>query len=174
MKQKNSTTNGFTFIELLVVITTIAILAAVVLLIVKPTELVKQGRDHQRVFDLADLERAITAVTAESGSIPTILCANTTSPCSGDSRPETPANKYPNGTGWVKVNLSQQKVFTSPVLPVDPLNNEIYHYTYSTNATGDKWEINAKFESQKYSDEMKSDGGNADDKYEVGTDPTIQ
>ena len=52
-------------------------------------------------------------------------------------------------------------------LPVDPLNNAQYYYTYKSD--GQYWEIDATLESDQYKDLMSRDGGNDDSHYEVGT-----
>lgn len=175
-------TEGFTLVELLVVIAIIAILAAIVVLIINPLELTRRGRDAARLTDLSSLQNAINVAVQESTASGTgnILCegGNTGEACSGDSNPDSAANRNSNGTGWVKVNLSSQKSVSVPTLPVDPINNATYHYTYQTNTPSagqypDRWEINAVLESQQYQTKMSQDGGNNASAYEVGSDLQI-
>lgn len=165
----NKPTQGFTLVELLVVIAIIAILAAVVILIINPLELMKRGRDATRLKDLSNLSSAINVSLQEALTAPvTILCKESGQyPCVGRSNNE---GRSTNGTGWVKADLSQKAV-TVPTLPVDPINDGDYHYTYcAANLDGqDGWEINATLESDQLKSKMYSDGGNEGDRYEVGS-----
>jgi len=51
---------GFTLLELLIVITILAILTLVVVLFINPVEMLKKARDVQRMSDLAVTRTAIT------------------------------------------------------------------------------------------------------------------
>lgn len=168
------TARGFTLVELLIVIAIIAILAAVVILIINPLELTRRGRDSTRISDLANLSNAISvAVQEATNSGAAVLCANTGSyPCNGNS---TTNGFGVNGTnGWVRVNLSASAQSVSlPTLPRDPTNSTGatgYHYVYCAN--NDTWEINGRFESQKYTvtdDRDGTDGGDDPNLYEGGS-----
>ena len=56
---------------------------------------------------------------------------------------------------------------TVSTLPIDPLNNNEFHYTYC--ADNDSWEMNTTLESDNLKAKMFSDGGNELDRYEVGS-----
>lgn len=173
-KTAHNSIEGFTLVELLVVIAIIAILAAVVVLIINPIELTKRSRDAARLTDLANLQQAINVAAQEATSSGTaILCVGGLSngtTCSGNSNDAGSIRKS-DGTGWVKVDLSSQKSVSVPTLPVDPVNNSIYHYTYKSD--GNTWEIDAALESDQQKDKMKSDGGDNDNEYEVGSNLTL-
>lgn len=159
---------GFTLVELLVVIAIIAILATVVILIINPLELMRRSRDSTRLKDLDNLQQAIN-VSLQEGSMSSnpvsILCKSSGSyPCTGSSNNGTRAT---NGDGWVKADLAAQNAVTVPTLPVDPVNDSDYHYTYC--ADNDTYELNTTLESDSLRGKMASDGGNAYDKYEVGS-----
>jgi prepilin-type N-terminal cleavage/methylation domain-containing protein len=174
MNLKRKTAQGFTLVELLVVIAIIAILAAVVVLIINPIELTRRSRDAARLTDLANLQQAINvAVQEATSSGAQILCVGTTAPCNGASNSSDANNRKADGTGWVKVNLSAQKSVSVPTLPVDPINDSTYHYSYQTNSAGDGWEIDAVLESDQQKGKMATDGGNDDAQYEVGSTLTI-
>jgi prepilin-type N-terminal cleavage/methylation domain-containing protein len=170
--RKTAQTKGFTLVELLVVIAIIAILAAVVLLIINPLELTRRGRDAARLSDMANLQQAINVAVQEAtgAGATSILCVGglTGGVCSGDSSSGT---RVANGTGWVKVNLSVQQSVSVPTLPVDPVNNTAFHYSYCSD--GNTWEIDAALESQQQSPKMANDGGDEADKYEVGSALTL-
>lgn len=165
------TAKGFTLVELLVVIAIIAVLAAVVVLIINPLELTRRSRDATRLSDLANLQTAINVAAQEATNSGTeILCVGglTGGYCTGRSDQDSRAS---NGTGWVKVDLSNQKSVSVPTLPADPTNNATYHYTYC--ADGSAWEIDAKLESQQQIAKMRDDGGPANyDNDITGTAPT--
>ncbi len=158
--------SGFTLVELLVVIAIIAVLAAVIVLIINPLELTRRSRDAARLTDLSNLQQAINvAVQEATTSGAAILCKDAGSyPCNGSSHTGTRAS---NGSGWIKTDLSAQKSVSVPTLPVDPINDATYHYTYCAN--DDAWEINTVLESDQLSNKMTGDGGGEDDKYEVGS-----
>ncbi len=163
------TARGFTLVELLVVIAIIAILAAVVVLIINPIELTKRSRDAARLTDLANLQQAINVAAQEAtASGAAILCSGTTAPCQGDSKADGRAS---DGSGWVKVNLSAQKSVSVPTLPIDPINDDTYKYSYYSD--GNAWEINAVLESDQQKGKMSTDGGNNDNAYEVGSNLTL-
>ncbi len=160
---------GFTLVELLVVIAIIAILAAVVVLIINPLELTRRGRDAARLSDLANLQNAINVSLPEAtgSSVVGILCngADTYADCTGKS---DTGKRDADGTGWVKVNLTAAKGSVSvPVLPADPVNSTVSHYTYC--ADKDAWEIDAKLESEQQKNKMTTDGGEDNALYEVGS-----
>lgn len=162
---------GFTLVELLVVIAIVAILAAVVVLIINPLELTRRGRDAARLTDLADLQNAINIAVQDatgSGAVAILCHPAGVYPCSGQSHVDSRAS---NGTGWVKSDLSSQKSVSLPTLPIDPINNTTFHYTYC--ADNDAWEINAVLESDQQKGRMASDGGNESDRYEVGSNLTL-
>ncbi len=167
---KKTALKGFTLVELLVVIAIIAILAAVVVLIINPLELTRRGRDAARLTDLANLQNAINVAVQESTGSGTVavLCKGSSYPCNGSSATGT---RTSDGTGWVKADLSAQKSVSVPTLPVDPTNSTAYHYTYC--ADKDQWEIDTALESDQQKDKMKNDGGNEDDKYEVGSNLSL-
>lgn len=166
------TARGFTLIELLVVIAIIAILGLVVFWTINPLDLQKRTRDSNRLADLAQVQQGITLLLQEASSTAKLLCNGADYPCTGKS---SDANSKKNdGTGWVKVNFSDQKTVQVPALPADPTNDSTYYYEYKATAD-EKWEINATLESDKYKPEMRntSDGGDNDDKYERGSDLTV-
>lgn len=136
---------GFTLIELLVVIVIISVLALIVMLLINPLQIAKRTRDSNRLTDLANLQRAINVATLEAtDSGNTTFCQNMPPPCSGDSYPSAGNARRPDGSGWVKVDLSGKRALSAPVLPIDPLNNETFHYSYSSD--GKTWQIQATLE----------------------------
>jgi hypothetical protein len=89
-------------------------------------------------------------------------------PCTG--RSDT-GNREINGNGWVKVNFSNQYSLSIGVLPIDPTNNGVYHYTYHSDGMG--YEINTMLESIQMQEKMRKDGGDNQSFYEKGTKLTL-
>lgn len=173
---KKSLPRGFTLIELLVVIAILAILAVTVYLAINPIEILRRGRDTTRLTDLQNLKQAITVALAE-GTGDKLLCNGSDLPCSEKSNPASALKKASDGTGWVKVNVKNQQSVSMATLPLDSTNDNTYHYTYcaDTKSNTDVWEISTVLESDQQKGKMlnSSDGGNEDDKYEIGSDLTL-
>jgi|SRR3989344_3101576 len=160
---------GFTLVELLVVLAIIGVLATVVTLVINPLELMKRSRDSNRLKDLENLSQATNISLQEgslsSSSIASVLCKTSGSyPCVGSSNT---GNRLTDGNGWVKTDLASQNSITVPTLPVDPVNDSNYHYTYC--ADNDLYELNTTLESDQFRAKMFSDGGDSIDQYEVGS-----
>lgn len=159
---------GFTLVELLIVIVIIAVLAAIIALLVNPAELIKRGRDAQRLSDFNNLHRAINIVIQDStNSSQALLCNGVVGSCTSNS---TSGTRVPNGGGWVKVNLSVQTVVSLASLPIDPVNSTGAtgnHYVYCSNGT--QWELFTNLESQQQQSRLAADGGGDNTKYEVGS-----
>ncbi len=165
MKKSAQVHQGFTLVELLVVIAIIAILAAVVVLVINPLELTRRGRDAARLADLATLQSAINLTVQEAaGPLETILCPAGV-PCTATSNGAD--GRGSDGSGWVKVDLTSSASVSMSTLPVDPTNSGANVYTYCANATG--WEINANLESNQQAGKLDGDGGDAPLLYEVGS-----
>jgi prepilin-type N-terminal cleavage/methylation domain-containing protein len=194
---------GFTLIELLVVIAIIAILSVVVILSLNPAELLRQSRDSERISDLSTLKTAIslylvdaTTPNIASSSFGYSACylsslsgaGTTTAKCgvfansypSGDVSTTSALYRKNNAQGWLPVNFSQIS-YGSPlsVLPVDPVDNALYYYSYAATTTGGYYfEIDAFMESKKYgaggsNDVVTTDGGDNTSTYEVGNQPGL-
>ena len=67
---------GFTLIEMMIAVGIIAILAVTVILVINPANLLKEGRDSQRIADLNQMNRAMSLYIANVGDIPSSLCAS--------------------------------------------------------------------------------------------------
>lgn len=79
IKQKTNVQQGFTLIEILVVIGMIAILATIVLIAINPGRQFKQARDSQRVSNVNAILNAIGQYTADNkGTIPAAITTTAT------------------------------------------------------------------------------------------------
>jgi hypothetical protein len=82
--------------------------------------------------------------------------------------------KNPDGVGWIENGTSEGSCLMSRYiseLRIDPVNNDTYMYRYKANAG--KFELDIKFEADSNKGKMKTDGGNDDNWYEVGTDKSL-
>ena len=139
---------GFTLLELLIVITILAILTLVVVLFINPVEMLRKARDVQRMSDMAVLRTAIVLYlqdrpTNTLGTSPPCDNANTPAAttsiwasipndaASGDklttayASSTTALNTKNDRKGWVRVNFASVASSSSPPvakLPIDPIN----------------------------------------------------
>ncbi|MCL5784215.1 MAG: prepilin-type N-terminal cleavage/methylation domain-containing protein [Patescibacteria group bacterium] len=157
---------GFTLTELLVVLAIVVIFVAIVLVVINPFEVMKKGRDSTRMSDLDNLQKAIIVALSNSTDTAATLCHNSAVPCTDSSLSLGARNN--DSTGWVKVDFTGQLTLSISTLPVDPINNPTYHYTYYSD--GVSFELNAVLESSKQRFTMAQDGGDNNNVYEVGTD----
>lgn len=68
MKTTKEQTKGFTLLELLIVISVLAILSVALILVLNPTESMRKSRDAQRINDLGTLKTAIGLYLTETAS----------------------------------------------------------------------------------------------------------
>jgi len=164
----NGKNSGWLIIALVGLLFLIPILAAIVVLIINPLELTRRSRDAVRLSDLNTLQQKINTTLETDPN--TSLCSNITSPCMGISSSTDSNITNLNGSGWVKVNLTNLKASKELLLPVDPLNSEGYAYRYCSDGTN--WEIDTLLESKQYK-EKQSIGADASGVYKIGSDLNI-
>jgi prepilin-type N-terminal cleavage/methylation domain-containing protein len=179
---------GFTLLELLVVISILAVLSAVTVVVLNPAELLRRSRDAQRLNDLAAITSAISFYMTETSS-PDLdgpgTCSTTAFWVSVQSgmgtsgltvTTTTAANVgLVNGGGWIKVDLASLNSGSPlPAFPVDPTNtagggspSRFYAYACRTSPLG--FQLVANLESASYKPKEGTDGGNAGALYETGT-----
>ena len=184
---------GFTLLELLIVISILAVLATVVVVALNPAETLRKARDTQRMADITNLKSAIVLYQEEvsgadigggtctaSSPCSSLNCTCTDGgseayqACSNCSSGNTDPSNYASKDGWIPMDFSGMSPAPIAKLPVDPTNNATYHYSYAVSGTN--FEIDATLESTYYTatvDADGKDGGNNAGVYEVGTDLTI-
>ena len=79
--KKSSRNQGFTLLELLIVIAIIAILSVVLVLVLDPAETLKKSRDAQRMSDLATIKVALGLYTTSTSS--PIFAGTSNAACKG-------------------------------------------------------------------------------------------
>ncbi|MBI3684978.1 prepilin-type N-terminal cleavage/methylation domain-containing protein [Candidatus Azambacteria bacterium] len=170
---------GFTLVELIIVITILVILGIVVIVLIDPAEILAQSRDAQRISDLAALKGATQLVLASG------VPSNAGTVCYATNPPETLSNPVANiykstyttndatqyvatattsraladVNGWVKINFTTPSTGTAiSSLPVDPTNTWdtvataglYYRWGCNYNASKYQYEYDAALESAKY------------------------
>ena len=188
---------GFTLIELLIVLAIIAILAAILIVIINPAQIMSRGRDTQRQGDLRNLSAAVDTLIAEMSISNLTINWPSRGSCTSSSaagniyfsivptNSSTAPEGWPavvagaaigttstdiNGNGWVPLDFSQVPSLNLVQLPVDPLNGRTIggvQYAYSFACSDD---MNYEFAAklERNNTLMANDGGNQPGLYEVG------
>jgi len=188
----NTQKKGFTLIELLIVIGIIGILAAAVIVVLNPAELLAQARDGTRLSDVDSVNSAINLYIASTSSIDLTAASGSLAyrgaqaACSfvGPCAIPTTGIQSTDGTGWVAVDLDEIAGGSPlPVLPLDPTNDTDYFYAYAGDEANSVFEVHARLESQRHRGKMLTDGGDENVCgatwvditcfYEKGTDPGL-
>ncbi len=185
---------SFTLIELLIVLSIIGILAGVLVIILKPTEIFAKLRDTKRVADLNNIDKLFLTMETNdsyfnelnyaSSQVVYLSLPDTSSTCgtwfsqlpplpSGWSYhcSATPTNI--DGTGWIPLPFSQNPLVNLSQLPLDPVNKPPYYYTF---VTGGSYELTASLENENNKNINSlagQDGGTSWNVYEVGSNKKI-
>lgn len=143
---------GFTLLELLIVMAILAILASILLVVVKPQQIFSKARDTQRKSDLKNLASAIEVYLVETptgynltsdkatandgcvgGGAPTLYYSSALGSSNIADLPAgsgftamklaTSTPNATNGTGWVPINFAAVTALNIANLPLDPTNS---------------------------------------------------
>jgi prepilin-type N-terminal cleavage/methylation domain-containing protein len=181
---------SFTLVEILVVLALIAILATILIVIIKPNEIFKKSRDTKRINDLQNIDKAFNIIYSIdstfnelnyfSSNIVYLSLKDSSSTCGSwlsQLPPLSSGWQYrcsatptdANGQGWLPLNFSQYPVLNLSQLPVDPKNEPPYYYTF---VVGGSYELTATLESDtniSINGIAGKDGGTSLTAYEVGS-----
>lgn len=159
---------GFTLVELLIVIAIIGILAGAVLLVINPAELLREGRDAQRLQDLDSVNKALTLALAD-GEIALTDTSGVCGTCISDAT--NPRQAVDGATGWVPFTIPAGLTGIGKYISTLPTDPSINAYYYASD--GINYEMNCVLEATDNATRMTTDGGNNDAAYEIGTDPAL-
>jgi len=183
---------GFTLIEFFVVLIIIIILAIIATILLNPSELMRQGRDAQRLAEFNSVNKALRNMSTDNtgltfGDAYTVYvslpsddpqCADMNLPPlpPGWSYHCRPSGYYRNadGTGWIPVNFRNTSFGPQfSTLPIDPINYADTGFYYTYVPTNQSWELTALLESEKQQKTSLSDGGISPGVFETGPAPNI-
>lgn len=187
-------TKAFTLIELLIVLSIIAILGTAAVIILNPAELLSEARDADRISAVKSLYQGLSLLKnsdpeASLGLPKTVYIslsddAGVACPSYTSSLPSLPSGwsyrcapsvslRNVDGTGWLPINfLSVLGGSPLPVLPIDPQNGIASgrYYMYIPDGTA----FAAPLESAKYlRQSARRDGGYDLVRYEIGRDLSV-
>ncbi|MCL5407420.1 MAG: hypothetical protein M1429_02910 [Patescibacteria group bacterium] len=168
---QKSAKGGFSFVQILIILTLVALLIAGVIFIIKPSKVLEKSRDSQRFSDMKNLSTAINQYLADSHDFKGLV--GPYSSIDTGFKDDSVRQKI-DGTGWVPINfklISTGAPFDT--LPLDPLNSAIYNYRLGVSVSSKTYEIDCVFESPENISRHSTDGGNNPNAYELGTDLTI-
>lgn len=138
------TKNGFTLVELLVVMSIIGVLAALAVGSFRTAQM--RGRDATRKSDLKQIAHSLELFYADYGTYPS-SSADKIAGCSYD---------FATGTGtvctWGTGEFSDGKTVYFKVLPADPLESETYLYQTVVGSNNQKFKLFADLENSKDQD----------------------
>jgi prepilin-type N-terminal cleavage/methylation domain-containing protein len=120
LKQMCKRKKGFTLIEMLIVITIIALLASLILVGMGGAR--QKARDARRIADLHNVQNALELYFSQNG-------------------------RYPASSDWntLVTTLTGAGIGVSQV-PKDPLNNTTYYYRYGADTNGTDYVLGAQLE----------------------------
>ena len=158
---------GFSITELLIVVVIVIILAIFIVLAINPGKMMTKSRDFERNENLSAITTAIDLFLADNKNFKGLKGPYLSTSGASDMQKN-------DGTGWIPIKFNSISSGTPlSVLPLDPLNNETYHYILGVDPENKTYEINCFFELSENIKKVSTDGGNNGDVYEVGTDLTI-
>jgi len=184
----NNPSKSFTLVELLIVIGILAALAAAVVVVINPVEMLRQGRDSTRMREIGAIHRALSMFQVDRSTAPlgssniihisipdtSPTCANLTlpTPPSGWAYRCVPAAylRRIDGTGWIPIDFTS--VFQGsplPSLPIDPTNTTASSNFYVYITDGRTWVLASLLESERHAPSASRDGGTDAARFEAGT-----
>jgi len=153
---KSSKQKGFTLIELLVVIAIISLLSSVLLASFNTVRL--KTRNAKRAMDMQNIYTALSMYYIQYGCLPYT---------SGTGCPGAGGYSESNSGGWDSSYEGGFLTFLQTAgimnqVPVDPINNETYHYKYYCYTWNDINGLHLGYQNEDGGYVMKNIGGWAD------------
>ena len=191
-KPSNKSDKGFTLVELLIVISILAALAAAVVVVINPAEMLRQGRDSTRMREIGTLHRAISMLRIDTPAAPLgspntihVSIPDTSETCANLGLPTPPPGwvyrcvsatnlRNINNTGWIPIDFTIMPR-GSPLasLPVDPVNTVASSNFYVFVTDGRTWTLASLMESERHAPSAARDGGTDAARFEAGTNLSL-
>ncbi|OHA47380.1 MAG: hypothetical protein A3A80_04125 [Candidatus Terrybacteria bacterium RIFCSPLOWO2_01_FULL_44_24] len=175
----NAKVNGFTLLELLIVVSILTILAVIVVVVINPSQILAESRDAQRISDSAAIKTAVPTYLLANSTTADLDGPNHTTSCSGEATQkvfvsvpsdngETAPNDLPvgwsysqvtsanlgkvDGAGWLPINFNSGQASPLSNLPIDPTNTFAtgQYYMYTCSRGAGTYELDIKMSSAKY------------------------
>ncbi len=185
---------SFTLVEFILVLSLIVILIILFIFFLKPTEVLKRGKDNKRILDINNFNKLVKImfITMPDFSLYNYVTPKTvylslpdnSTSCasyqnqlpplpSGWSYRCSPNPQNIDGTGWIPIPFNTNPSVKISKLPLDPINKPPYYYSFIVD-DGYKFASNLESTSYKGPEKLSSkDGGIRDDIYEVGSQLTL-
>jgi type II secretory pathway pseudopilin PulG len=185
---------SFTFLEVLITLTILSIISLLVVGLLKPQEAFKAARDAKRITNVKQIEKALELYLTEnqnlnlgSSTIIYISLPDNSASCTSwkDKLPPLPSGyeyrcsanpQNIDGTGWIPIDFTKSSITNISSLPLDPINNPPYYFTYVADNNKKSFEITAYLESDKNKGENSvcaNDNGTNINLYEAGNDKNL-
>lgn len=134
--------------------------------ILKSSSSAENVQDQKRLADLRFLDVNLTL---------SLIYGQELNCQSGTIHRSTDGGTAIDGSGWLPVDFTNIPLSSVRMteLPIDPLNNNAYFYSFACDPATGAYELNAVLADQNNIEIMGDDGGNNDAVYEVGTDLTL-
>ena len=163
---------GFSLSEILILAAIIIIVLSAAVVALDPKEIFEKSRDKKRYSDITTLATAVNLYLADGKVFDAKVLEEGMEYKSTDLVGSAAGSS--DGAGWVKIDFAK---ITSGApldkLPLDPRNNEKFHYSIGFLPDTNTYEIDCSFENLTNSPKAAIDGGNNSNRYEVGTNLEI-
>ena len=135
------------------------------LVLLKPSQTMAKLRDQQRLADVSKIQTALQLYLADGRNFDELSNAQIYSSLNGATNTR--------GQGWVPLDFLLTSGDPFNGLPIDPLNDSVYHYEVAVNVSNKTFEIDCHLEDVQNQARMANDQGNNKMVYEVGDDLSI-
>ena len=184
----NKSSKSFTLVELLIVISILAVLSSAVVVVINPIEMLRQGRDITRMREVSSINRTLSMFQKDRPTVSMGLAnrihvsiPDTSTTCANLGLPTLPLGweyrcvpiadlRRIDGNGWIPINFTTM-FQGSPLasLPIDPTNTTASSNFYVYVTDGRTWVLASLLESERHAPFASRDGGTDPARFEAGT-----
>ena len=188
----NKSSKSFTLVELLIVISILAVLSSAVVVVINPIEMLRQGRDITRMREVSSINRTLSMFQKDRPTVSMGLAnrihvsiPDTSTTCANLGLPTLPLGweyrcvpiadlRRIDGNGWIPINFTTM-FQGSPLasLPIDPTNTAASSNFYVYITDGRTWVLASLLESERHAPSAARDGGTDSARFEAGTNLSL-